>query len=204
MSIQALQHKVGVEVDGDFGPATLKAARDFFNLTNEQAAHFFGQCHHESGGFRTFRENLNYSAEGLMKIFPRHFPTMSVARAYAWDPEAIANRVYANRMGNGDVQSGDGWRYRGRGAIQLTGKAAYKAFSESSPQFHLALDMPDLVATDYAFDSAHWFFGKSGLWIAAKTLNDATIEQITRKINGGTHGLVDRTTQTKRMYSWLI
>lgn len=204
MSIQALQHKVGVEIDGDFGPATLQAARDFFNLTNEQAAHFFGQCHHESGGFRTFSENLNYSAEGLMKIWPNRFQTMSVARAYAHDPEAIANRAYASRMGNGPATSGDGWKYRGRGAIQLTGRATYQAFSESSPNYHLVLDMPDLVATDYAFDSAHWFFGKAGLWIAAKTLNDATIENITRKINGGTHGLVDRIKQTKRMYSWLL
>jgi putative chitinase len=196
MTVQALQHKVGVAIDGDFGPATLKAARDFFGLTNEQAAHFFGQCHHETGGFRVFSENLNYSADGLLRIFPKHFPTMSVARAYARDPEAIANRAYANRMGNGQAASGDGWKYRGRGAIQLTGKATYKAFSESAPQYHLALD--------YAFDSAHWFFGKSGLWIAAKTLNDDTIANITRKINGGTHGLVDRITQTKRFYSWLI
>jgi putative chitinase len=203
MSVAALQSQVGVEPDGDFGPKTLKAAAKHFNLTNAQAAHFFGQCHHESGGFKRFVENLNYSADGLMRIWPKRFQTMSVARAYAGDAEAIANRAYADRMGNGPATSGDGWKYRGRGAIQLTGRSAYAAFSESDPKYHLALDMPDLVATDYAFDSAHWFFGKSGLWIAAKTMTDGTIENITRKINGGTHGLADRIKQTKRFYAWL-
>lgn len=203
MSLRALQARIGVKADGLFGPRTLKAARDYYGLTDAQAAHFFGQCHHETGGFKRFEENLNYSTIGLMRIWPNRFQSEALAASYAHDPEAIANRVYSNRMGNGDAASGDGWKYRGRGAIQITGRAMYDEFSDSSPEYHLALSMPDLVASDYAFDSAHWYFGMRGLWIPAKTMTDATIEKITRAINGGRHGLSDRTAQTNRFYGWL-
>jgi putative chitinase len=201
MSITALQTKIGVKPDGDFGSATLKAARDYFNLTNAQAAHFFGQCHHESGGFKRFVENLNYSADGLMKTWPKRFSSMSVARAYAHDPEAIANKVYSGRMGNGIPASGDGWEFRGRGAIQLTGRATYTAFAGTG--YPDALTNPDTVADKYAFESAKWFFDASDIWKLTKVVTDASIEAVTRKVNGGTHGLADRITQTKRFHSWL-
>jgi len=203
MTVQALQAKIGVDVDGDFGKNTLKKARDYFKMTNAQAANFFGQCHHESGGFKVYKENLNYSADGLLKIFPKYFPTMSVALAYARDAEAIANKVYANRMGNGDVISGDGWNFRGRGAIQLTGRATYQAFANSDPKFSGVMANPDLVATEFAFESALWFFGANDIMRLCVDTSDKTIEKVTRKINGGTNGLVDREIQTRKMWSWL-
>lgn len=116
MSIIDLQKKIGVTADGVFGKGTLKAARDYFKLTDAEACHFFGQCYHESGGFRVFSENLNYSAQGLLNTFGKYF-TPETAKTYARQPERIANHMYANRMGNRDEASGDGWRNRGRGAI---------------------------------------------------------------------------------------
>jgi putative chitinase len=200
MSLQALQKKIGVAPDGVFGQKTFIAARDYFKLTNEQAAHFFGQCHHESGGFKRFVENMNYSAAGLMKTWPARFSSMSVAREYANDPEAIANRVYGGRMGNGIAETGDGWEFRGRGAIQLTGRNAYLAFSNSG--FSKVMSNPDLVATEYAFESALWFFNANKIWVLTDKVNDASMEAVTRKINGGTHGLDDRKKQTMRIYKW--
>lgn len=190
--VQLLQAKCGVEPDGSFGPNSLKAAARFFKLTNQQTAHFFGQCHHESGGFRLFEENLNYSAGGLLKIFPKYF-NQGTATAYARQPQKIANKVYANRMGNGDEASGDGWKYRGRGAIQLTGKSNYALFGKD----------PDSVATEFAFESALFFFNQNKLWSIADTVSDASILALTKRINGGTHGLADRVTQTKKFYSML-
>lgn len=204
MSLSILQSKIGVTPDGIFGPNTLKAAKDYFGLTNYQAAHFFGQCWHESGGFKHLVENLNYSASGLMRVWPARFPTMSVARAYANDPEAIANRVYADRMGNGPATSGDGWFFRGRGCLMLTGRSGYEAFSKSAHKYAAVLDDPDLVATEFAFDSAGWFFDKNRLWVMCNNgVTDENIEAVTRKINGGTHGLKERAEATRRFYKWL-
>jgi putative chitinase len=204
MSLQHLQQKIGVAADGQFGPKTFAAARDYFELTAYQAAHFFGQCAHETGQFKRFTENLNYSATGLMRVWPSRFSPMSVALAYANDPEAIANRAYADRMGNGPASSGDGWFFRGRGALQLTGRANYTDFSVSSNKFAAVLDDPDLVATEYSFDSAAWFFTKARLWaVCNRGIDDTTIEAVTRKINGGTHGLRERTELTKRFYGWM-
>jgi putative chitinase len=191
--VQLLQAKCGVEPDGAFGPKSLKAAAKFFKLTNEQTAHFFGQCHHESGGFRLFEENLNYSAGGLLKIFPKYF-NQATATAYARQPMRIANKVYANRMGNGDEDSGDGWRYRGRGAIQLTGMKNYSLFGKD----------PDSVATEFAFESAFFFFDQNKLWTIANTVSDASILALTKRINGGTHGLDDRVLQTKKFYKEIL
>jgi putative chitinase len=129
MSVRALQTKIGATPDGVFGPATMKAAMVFYKLSAVRAAHFFGQTSHETGGFRTFSENLNYSAAGLKKIFKKYFNDLT-ALAYARNPEKIANKVYGNRMGNGVEASGDGWKFRGRGALQLTGKSNYEAFAK--------------------------------------------------------------------------
>jgi putative chitinase len=202
MSLIKLQEKIGTKADGAFGPGTLKAAAAYYKLSPERAAHFFGQTSHESGGFTIFSENLNYSAAGLDKIFGKYFPD-KLEDSYARQPMKIANRVYANRMGNGDEASGDGWKYRGRGALQLTGKVNYQAFASylNKPE---VMTNPDLVATDYAFESAMFFFDNNKLWnIADKGVDDATILAMTRRINGGTHGLEERISLTKRFYGWL-
>lgn len=200
--LAALQTKCGITADGKWGPGTYKAARDYFKLTNNQAAHFFGQCAHESGGFKVFSENLNYSDKGLNGIFKKYFPTIASTAGYARKPEKIANKVYANRMGNGPEASGDGWKYRGRGPIQLTGKDNYTAFAADVKRPDV-LKNPDLVVGELAFESALWFFRKNGLLaVADKGVTDAVITQITKRVNGGTHGLDDRLKKTKQYANW--
>ena len=202
MSLKNLQSKIGVTADGAFGPGTLKAAMAFYKMTPERAAHFFAQPAHETGGFKAFSENLNYSADGLQKIFGKYFPGV-LEESYARQPEKIANRVYADRMGNGTETSGDGWKYRGRGALQLTGKSNYKAFSDylKNP---LIMEQPDLVAGELAFESAMFFFERNKLWeICDKGVNKDTILALTKRINGGTHGLADREEKTNKFYGWL-
>ena len=159
-----------------------------------RAAHFLAQVAHESGTFKFKSENLNYSKESLVKVFPKYF-TAASAEAYHRQPEKIANRVYANRMGNGDEKSGDGWKFKGRGYIQLTGKNNYKQFSEDIKD-NKVYDNPDIVADDeYAGLSAIWFWNKNGLNKIADTDNlrdDKTLIKLTLRVNGGTHGLADR------------
>lgn len=198
MSLASLQTKVGVKADGEFGKNTLKACMKHYGLTPESASHFFAQCAHESGNFVLFRENLNYSADGLLRIFPKYFDAIK-ARQYARQPERIANRVYGSRMGNGDEASGDGWRYRGRGAIQLTGKNNYREFADWVGK---TID-PDDVADLYAFESAQFFFDRNKLWKYCDEVTDANIALLTRAINGGTHGIEDRKAKTHKYYGWL-
>ena len=130
MSLKSLQTKIGVTSDNSFGPGTLKVAMNYYKLTPERAAHFFAQTAHETGEYKLFSENLNYSKDGLLKTFSKYFGAGVLVESYAKNPEKIANRVYGNRMGNGDETSGDGWKYRGRGALQLTGKANYQKFAD--------------------------------------------------------------------------
>lgn len=197
--LQIFQKKIGVNPDNDFGKVTLKAGIKFLKLTNEQGAHFFAQVAHETGEFRLFKENLNYSASGLRKVFGKYFPNNVIANQYARKPQKIANRVYANRMGNGNEASNDGWTYRGRGALQLTGKNNYHAFFD-----YLDKCFPvDLVATDYAFDSALFYFKTNNLWRKCKTVTDSSIISLTKSINGGTNGLAHRRTLTYKYYNWL-
>jgi putative chitinase len=199
MSLASLQAKIGVTADGVFGKGTLKAAMAYYKMTPVQAAHFFAQTAHESGNFKAFSENLNYSEDGLLRVFPKYFDAIK-ARQYSRQPERIANRVYANRMGNGDEASGDGWRYKGRGALQLTGKSNYKDFADWLGK---SID-PNNVADEYAFESAKYFFDKNKLWsVCDKGIDDATILALTKRINGGTHGLDDRKAKTKLYYGWL-
>lgn len=167
---------------------------DRFDIsTPERQACFLGQCAHESGGFTALKENLNYSAEGLTKVWPKRFPSLDAAQPYHRNPEKIANKVYADRMGNGNEASGDGFKYRGRGLIQLTGKDNYRACGEA-----LGVDLveePDLVSTpQYAALSAGWFWDKNKLNQFADA-NDMT--GLTKRINGGTHGLDDRVARTQ-------
>lgn len=202
MSLKTLQEKIGVDNDGLFGPGTMKAGMAYYQLTPTRAAHFFAQTSHETGSFKLFSENLNYSVKGLQTTFGKYFPG-NLAESYAKQPAKIANRVYANRMGNGNEASGDGWKFRGRGALQLTGKANYQAFATylGKPEI---MENPDLVATTYSFESAMFYFERNKLWtICDRGINDDTILAITKKINGGTNGLADRNAKTKKYYEYV-
>lgn len=150
-------------------------------------AHFLAQCHHESNGFRVVEENLNYRAAGLLRVFPKYFD-LQTAEEYAHNKVAIASRVYANRMGNGNEASQEGWLYRGRGYIQLTGKDNYAAFNDQLPED--IIKNPDLVATQYPMLSAAWFWDHNK--INAVIDNDASVYDVTRKVNGGLNGIEDR------------
>jgi putative chitinase len=158
--------------------------------TSNRVAAFMAQCGHESGGFTLMQENLNYSAKGLVGTFKKYFPTEAVAKPYERRPEMIANRVYANRMGNGDEASGEGWYFRGRGIVQITGKNNYTKCSQSLFESNVLVDNPDLLLeTEYAIHSACWF------WSAARLNELADIgdmKTMTKRINGGYIGLEDR------------
>ena len=165
-------------------------------------AHFLAQTGHESGGFKATSENLNYGAKGLLGIFKKYFPTEAKAKEYERKPEKIANLVYGGRMGNGPEASMDGYTYRGRGYIQLTGKDNYKAFDAVVPEDILA--NPDLVASKYPLLSAAWFFHKNGLHkIADKGATDAVVTEVTKRVNGGTIGLADRIKHFKEYHNLL-
>ena len=165
-------------------------------------AHFLAQCGHESGGFKLVQENLNYGAKGLLGIFKKYFPTETKALQYERKPEKIANLVYGGRMGNGPETSGDGYKYRGRGYIQLTGKDNYTAFGKAINEDVAAT--PDVVATKYPLLSAAWFFNKNGLHkIADKGATDAVVTEVTKRVNGGTIGLADRIKHFKEYYNLL-
>jgi putative chitinase len=165
-------------------------------------AHFLAQCGHESGGFRATQENLNYSAKGLMGIFKKYFPTQSLAEQYQRNPQKIASKVYGGRMGNGPESTGEGFKFRGRGYIQLTGKDNYTAFGKSINEDMTA--NPDKVASDYALLSAAWFFNKNGLHkMADEGATDMVVTKITKRVNGGTIGLADRIKHFKEYYHLL-
>lgn len=168
--------------------------------TPVKLAHFLAQCGHESGGFRLTSENLNYSAKGLTGVFKKYFPDPNKAKLYERKPEKIANLVYGNRMGNGPEVSGDGWRYRGRGYIQLTGRNNYAEFDKVVTEN--ILQFPDLVATKYPLLSAAWFFHKNCLG-RCKDATDASVVSVTKCVNGGTIGIDDRRKHFKEYYNLL-
>ena len=163
-----------------------------FGISNPtRLAHFLSQVAHESGNFKFVNENLNYSSKGLVAIFKKYFPTEALAMTYQRKADKIANKVYASRMGNGDEASGDGYKFRGRGYIQLTGKDNYKAFSDFIGEDCVA--NPDLVATKYPLTSAAFFFHKNKLWdICDKGHSHDIVTAVTKRVNGGTIGLDDR------------
>ena len=169
--------------------------------TTLRLAHFLAQCAHESGGFKAVTENLNYSAEGLKKIFPKYFPG-NLNESYARKPEKIANRVYGGRMGNGPEESGDGWKFRGRGYIQLTSRSNYAEFDKLVPDD--IIENPELVATKYPLVSAAFFFNKNGLWIICDKGSDrAAVESVTKRVNGGLTGIEDRWKYFQKYYAIL-
>ena len=173
-----------------------------FNITNVlRLAHFLAQAGHESGQFKATSENLNYSSKGLLGIFPRYF-NAATAEQYARKPEMIASKVYGSRMGNGAEATKEGYRFRGRGYIQLTGKDNYTQFDKAVPEDILA--NPDLVAGKYALMSAAWFFDKNKLWgICDRGADQATITAVTKRVNGGTIGLPDRIKHFNEYYNLL-
>jgi putative chitinase len=177
------------------------AARFELN-TPLRLAHFLAQCGHESGGFKATQENLNYSASGLKGIFGKYFKESGLAEQYQRNPQKIASRVYGGRMGNGPESTGDGFKFRGRGYIQLTGKDNYTAFGKAINEDLTA--NPDKVATHYPLLSAAWFFTKNGLHkIADQGASDAVVTQVTKRVNGGTIGLADRIKHFKEYYHLL-
>jgi putative chitinase len=162
--------------------------------------HFLAQCGHESGNFKTVNENLNYGAKGLLALFKKYFPTEQKALEYERKPEKIANLIYGGRMGNGPEASGEGYKFRGRGYIQLTGKDNYTSFGKSIGED--ITTNPDLVATKYPLLSAAWYWNSRSLNASAdKGDTDAVVTEITKKVNGGTIGLDDRIKHFKEFYA---
>ena len=190
-------------------PATCAA---FNIITPLRLAHFLAQCDHESGGFKAVSENLNYGSEGLLGTFKSDFDTNHnkvleaneklKANTLSRKPEAIANFVYADQNGNGNEASGDGWKYRGRGFIQLTGRSNYEGFTKFIGEDCIA--NPDLVSTKYPLASAAFFFNKNKLWsICDLGSTDDVVTKVTKKVNGGTIGLPDRIKNFKEFYNLL-
>jgi putative chitinase len=176
-------------------------AAKFGITTPLRLAHLLSQASHESGHFKAVIENLNYSADGLKKIFPKYFPG-NLNESYARNPQKIANKVYSSRMGNGDEASGDGFRYRGRGFLQTTGKSNYADFNKIVEDDVLA--NPDLVATKYALASAAFFFQKNKLWaICDQGSTDQIVTLVSKRVNGGTIGLKERLSEFKKFYNLL-
>ena len=183
--------------------AQIPSVQDKFAINSAlRLAHFLAQTGHESGGFKFKSENLNYSAEILRKVFPKYFPDIVVAKQYERKPEAIASKVYGGRMGNGPEATKEGFKYKGRGYIQLTGKDNYKAFDATVEDDILA--NPDLVATKYPLLSAAWFWNSRKLnSIADQGATDEVVTKITKLVNGGTIGLADRIKHFKEYYHLL-
>lgn len=207
--LQKFQEKIGVNPDNDFGAKTLNAGVKFLGLTKEQGAHFFAQLSHETGEFKLFEENLNYSATGLLRTFSKYFKSALMAQAYARKPEKIASLVYANRMGNRSELSGDGWKYRGRGFLQLTGKSNYEAFANWKKDLTV-ISKPELIIDEYAMDSALFFFERNNLWSICSVVNDSAILSLSRAINLGNrnskstpNGLAHRKQLTYKYYELL-
>ena len=209
LAMQKLQERVGVATDGSFGPNTARAITKHFGLSAVRSAHLLGQSSHESGGFTKVCESLYYSsAERLCKIWPHRFKTVEDARPYARNPRALAENVYldANRgkrykLGNETPQ--DASTFIGRGFIQLTGKSNYRKFASDMGLPEVMTD-PSLVETDYAFETAMWFFEANNLFkLADQGVNTETIEAMTKKVNGGFNGLQHRIDETNKIYNWL-
>ncbi len=198
--LQKWQSKNGLLADGIVGKKTLLKMQEVFGIASKEAtAHFAAQVSHETANFKYGIESLNYSSNRLVTIFRKYFTPYS-AQHYHRQAQKIANRVYANRMGNGDEASGDGWKYRGRGAIQLTGKNNYAAFSEfTGCDF---VNNPDAVL-DYYFETALWYFEYRAIWMYTHRVDKVSISRVTKLINGGYNGLDHRSALTYKYYSYL-
>lgn len=198
VDLSKLEHRIPKHVMAELPDTMAK-----FNInTPLRLAHFLSQCAHESGSFNTTRENLSYSADRLMVVFPKYFPTIQVAKQYERNQVKIGSKVYANRMGNGDEKSEEGYKFRGRGYIQLTGKSNYQAFDKFVPE-NIVME-PELVASKYPLTSAAWFFDKNNLWaICDLGATEDVVKNLTKRINGGLNGLDDRLKKFKLFYGFL-
>ena len=199
-AMKKLQDRCGVTADGAFGPNTARAIAKHYDLSPNRAAHLLGQAAHESAGFTITKENLYYSTpERIQAIWPSRFETIADAEPYAKNPQALADKVYGGRGGN----NGEGYKWRGRGFIQLTFRDNYRSFA-SDMRVPEVMEDPSLVETEYAFESAYWFFDKNGLFrMADNGIGTDNIKAITKRVNGGHHGLDDRIAQTQKIYGWL-
>ena len=228
-AVKEFQRKNGLSADGIVGPNTLdmmleepesveidlskleghipsevieqipQTMETFKIHTPLRLAHFLAQCGHESAGFKATEENLNYSDKALRAVFGKYFPNDELAQEYHRQPEKIANKVYANRMDNGDEESGDGWKYRGRGYIQLTGKHNYSKFNESVEDD--VVENPELVKEKYPLLSAAWFWSSNGLnRLSDMGSSEEVVTKVTKRVNGGTIGLEDRIKHFKEYF----
>lgn len=201
--IKTFQIKNNLEPDGILGRNTALEMQKVFNLPSiEATAHFLGQVSHETASFKYDKENLNYSAEGLHRVFKKYFPTKQLANKYARLPVHIANKVYANRMGNGSESSGDGWKFRGRGSLQLTGKNNYYEFSKFIGNPNI-VSKPDTILPDHYWNVAIFFFEKNNLFSLTKEVDYNSIRKLTKRINGGYNGLQHRFDETMKFYKLL-
>jgi len=200
-AMRKLQAKIGVSADGSFGPNTARAIAKHYKLSNKRAAHLMGQAHHESGGFKLTKENLSYSVEAMMRVWPSRFPTKESAEPFARNPKALAENVYFGRMGNDTKEKAS--LYLGRGFLQLTGYNNVKAFA-SDMGLPEVIEDPSLLEEEYAFETAMWFFSNNGLYKIADTgVDGEVIRKITKRVNGGYHGIDDRIHQTTKIHTWL-
>ena len=198
-ALKQLQTKCGTKADGSFGRMTAKAICNHYVLNAERGAHFLGQLVHESGTFRYVEENLNYSTKSILAVFGKYFKTERDAESCARNPQALADVVYGERMGN----RGQGYLWRGRGFLQITGRMNYEQFA-ADMNVPEVLDDPDLVSSNYPVESAIWFFNRNKLWsICDEGVNDETIKSLTKRINGGYNGLKHRKEETYKIYDWL-
>lgn len=207
--IKEFQKNNNLVADGIIGRKTLAKFKEILELNNEELAHFLGQCAVESGGFRLLEENLNYSAARLREIFPSYFDYLESFQ-FEHEPEKIANRVYANRMGNGDEASGDGYAFRGRGLIQLTGRNNYTAFAKYIND-EAVIDNPELVSDKYPLESAKFYFDINGLWKYCDVFDYSHCLAVSRIVNLGTYttkkmpnGFEDRFNNTIGYYNKLL
>jgi len=199
-ALKSLQSKCGCSPDGSFGPNTARAIVRHYELSPERGAHLLGQVVHESGSFKLTKENLNYSVEAMMRVWPSRFPTKESAEPYAKNPKALADKVYSGRMGN---KEGEGHKWIGRGFLQLTGFFNVRSFA-SDMRLPEVMDDPTLLEKEYAMDTAIWFFRKNNLWkICDEGVSDSVIRKLTKKINGGYTGLDHRIKETKKIYEWV-
>ena len=200
-ALKSLQSKCGCSPDGSFGPNTARAIVKHYELSPERGAHLLGQGVHESGSFKLTKENLNYSVEAMMRVWPSRFPTKESAEPYAKNPKALAENVYFGRMGNDSKEKAS--LYIGRGFLQLTGFNNVRSFA-SDMRLPEVMDDPTLLEKEYAMDTAIWFFKKNNLWkICDEGVSDSVIRKLTKKINGGYTGLDHRIKETKKIYEWV-
>jgi len=200
-ALKLLQTKCGCDADGSFGPNTARGILKHYELSPERGAHLLGQIVHESASFKLTRENLNYSVEAMMRVWPSRFPTEESAKPYAKNPKALAEKVYLDRMGNDTKEKAS--LYIGRGFLQLTGYNNVRSFA-SDMRVPEVLENPQLLEEDYAMETAIWFFRKNNLWkICDEGVSDDVIKKLTKRINGGYTGLEHRIKETNKIYEWV-